>query len=127
MILATCFADDNMKTSQKLCVSSSLKYGADGCRVYGPADLDTEFLGRNKAIMCQPRGCGYWLWKPYIIANTMAGMSDGDILVYADSGVEFIAPLRHIISRMDEEFFFFSNNHPHFRWCKSKVLDAMVQ
>ena len=33
---------------------------------YGPNDLDKGFIEKNKEILKQKRGNGYWLWKPYI-------------------------------------------------------------
>jgi hypothetical protein len=32
------------------------------------------------------RGFGYWLWKPYIIMNTLGKMNENDFLIYVDSG-----------------------------------------
>jgi hypothetical protein len=34
------------------------------------------------------RGFGYWLWKPYLILNTMNQLKDGEILLYLDCGCE---------------------------------------
>ena len=42
----------------------------------------SDFVLRNK------RGYGYWIWKPYIIQQTMNEMKDGDILLYLDCGCE---------------------------------------
>jgi hypothetical protein len=42
----------------------------------------SEFIASN------PRGYGYWLWKPYLIMKTLETMNDGDILIYADCGCE---------------------------------------
>jgi len=33
-----------------------------------------------------PRGFGYWIWKPYLIDRELKQMEEGDILVYLDSG-----------------------------------------
>jgi hypothetical protein len=42
----------------------------------------SDFIQRN------PRGYGYWLWKPYLIKKTMKNMKDGDTLMYLDCGCE---------------------------------------
>lgn len=34
------------------------------------------------------RGLGFWLWKPYLIMDTLETMEMGDVLVYADAGCE---------------------------------------
>jgi hypothetical protein len=41
-----------------------------------------DFINTNR------RGYGYWLWKPYIIQQTMNKMNNGDILLYLDCGCE---------------------------------------
>jgi phage anti-repressor protein len=43
----------------------------------------SEFIEKN------PRGYGYYLWKPYIIQKEMEKMKEGDILLYLDAGCEF--------------------------------------
>lgn len=47
-------------------------------------DLHSEFIRKSK------RGCGYWLWKPYIIRKMMNKLQDGDIVLYADAGCEIV-------------------------------------
>jgi len=46
----------------------------------------TSFYLENKKILDEKRGAGYWLWKPYIIYETLSSLNDGDILVYQDIG-----------------------------------------
>jgi hypothetical protein len=59
--------------------------------LYTSEDLknDTEFWKEHSEfILNNPRGYGYWLWKPYLIKKTMQNMNDGDILLYLDCGCE---------------------------------------
>lgn len=39
-------------------------------------------------IEANPRGCGYWLWKPFLILRRLQAMREGDILLFADAGCE---------------------------------------
>lgn len=56
---------------------------------YGPEDLDDDFLETHaEFIRNNPRGYGYWIWKPYIILKALNQIHDGDILVYGDVGNE---------------------------------------
>ncbi|MCM5555142.1 hypothetical protein [Pleomorphomonas sp. NRK KF1] len=41
-----------------------------------------DFIEKN------PKGYGYWLWKPYILIQQMKKIPDGDILYYIDVGCE---------------------------------------
>lgn len=47
---------------------------------------DSEFYRRNRDILTQPRGAGYWLWKPYIILESLKSMAAGDFVIYHDIG-----------------------------------------
>lgn len=51
--------------------------------------LQPDFHNRHSEFIKQnSRGFGYWLWKPYIIRQTMSEMNDGDVLLYLDCGCE---------------------------------------
>ena len=57
--------------------------------LYTAEDLqsDTEFWFKHGIfIENNPRGYGYWLWKPYLIKKTMLKMKHGDVLLYLDCG-----------------------------------------
>lgn len=51
--------------------------------------ITTNFYQENKEILDLPRGGGYWLWKPFIILETLNKMNDNDVLFYLDSGDTF--------------------------------------
>lgn len=123
MIYGVSYSDDKMTKSKELCSLSMLKNGVD--EVEDNITLDWNFSKFNADILSSPRGCGYWLWKPYCINEIMNRCNDGDMVVYADSGVEFIAPVREIISRMDQNAFLFTNTHPNHHWTKRYALDQM--
>lgn len=123
MIYGITYSDHRMTRSASLCVGSMAKHGVNYPYQKSFADIDDEFWRLNKDIFDQNRGGGYWLWKPYIIYTMMTsgGIKDGDILIYADAGVEFVESVYHIIGRMDQDIFFFTNGFPHVEWCKGDV------
>lgn len=43
-----------------------------------------SFYHHNIDILKQPRGGGYWLWKPFIIRDRLQKMNYGDLLFYCD-------------------------------------------
>jgi hypothetical protein len=60
-------------------------YGHEDGRFLG----DLEFWDRHQRFWSRSKkGCGYWLWKPYIIMKHLEQLEEGDILVYADAGCE---------------------------------------
>lgn len=122
MIKGLTFADYKMSTSAMRCRNSMLNNGVDECQIWCPNDIDIEFRRLNYEIFNQERGVGYWLWKPYIIYQTLLNAQDGDVIVYSDAGIEFIDNVNHIIGRMDQEVFLFNNGWPQINWCKADVM-----
>jgi hypothetical protein len=99
-----------------------LNHGFGECQIWCPNDIDIEFRRLNYETFKQERGVGLWLWKPYIIYQTMLNAQDGDIVIYSDAGIEFIDNVNHIINRMDQDVFLFNNGWPHINWCKADVM-----
>lgn len=122
MIRLITFATENMSQSMELCVQSAYKHGVDVCWPQNPNTISSEFRELNKQIFDSKRGAGFWLWKPYHIYKAMLLCEENDILIWSDAGVEFVANVNEIISRMDEDLFFFTNGFPHVEWCKGDVL-----
>ena len=63
----------------------------DEVQAVGARDLRrfADFWERHGAfIRAHRRGYGYWLWKPFLIMQTLERMDAGDILFYADAGLE---------------------------------------
>lgn len=118
------FSDESMSRSRDLCIDSAIAHGVDGITWAYAATEEDKRAGR---------GLGYWVWKPRIIldflTDTKGGLAhpeDGDILIYADAGVEFIAAVSHIIRRMVQDIFLFGNNWEHAHWCKRDAVDAII-
>jgi hypothetical protein len=114
-----------MTLSSSICQESALRNNVDIASICSIDDIDVKFKEKNSHILSQSRGAGYWLWKPYIIDKTINQMQDGDILIYADAGIEFIDNVRHIIDRMKTDVFLFGNMYDHVHWCKMDVIKAI--
>lgn len=126
MIRLITFATENMSQSMELCVQSAYKHGVDVCWPQNPNTISSEFRELNKQILESKRGAGYWLWKPYHIYKAMLLCEENDILIWSDAGVEFVANVNQIISRMDEDIFFFTNGFPHVEWCKWDCINKII-
>lgn len=50
----------------------------------------TDFYEKNIEILSEPKGAGYWLWKPYIILKTLEKIPENDIVFYLDVDHYFI-------------------------------------
>ena len=76
------------------------------------------------------RGFGYWIWKSYVIKKTMESLSDGDILLYADSGCEIgYSRGKRINQYLDavksEQIIASDTGYIEKDWCKRDLLIKM--
>lgn len=77
---------------------SALKNGVDEVRIYTSEILNgTEFEAKNRHILSQKRGAGYWSWKPFLIQQELERMSPDDVLIYCDAGIEIIDSLAPLV------------------------------
>jgi uncharacterized protein YndB with AHSA1/START domain len=44
------------------------------------------------------RGAGYWLWKPFIIAEALSAMQASEVLIFSDAGIEIVADLSPLLT-----------------------------
>lgn len=83
--------------NQNALTASALNKGIDFFLNYKRSHLDTDFIERNKTILAQKKGAGYWLWKPWIILKTLQTVEENAIVIYADSGFVIHSPLNSLI------------------------------
>lgn len=112
-----------MSRSRDLCVDSAVKHGVDGI---------TWAFAATEGDKAAGRGLGFWAWKPRAILDFLTDITgglahpeDGDILIYADAGIEFIGDVQHIVDRMDQDIFLFGNNWEHAHWCKRDIVEEV--
>lgn len=133
MVVVINFADEKFRPWQQLQTQTAYHFGADKVWEYSPASLDREFYEKNKFILDQPRGAGYWLWKPYILLDALSKVNDGDIVFYLDSGIFFINKISYLTKAMDAEkvnIMVFGggdkrNQHPMRKWTKRDAFILM--
>ena len=78
---------------------SAERFGIAGKRSYDFGDIrNTPFFQENRGILDQPAGMGYWLWKPFIILETLNDVPEGTIVIYCDSGIEIMASLDPLVA-----------------------------
>lgn len=121
------YADKAYYKAQKDCLESGLKFGFTKVIPYSFKDLDDEFITKNRLILSQSRGAGYWIWKPYIILKTLKEMNEGDILFYADSGSTFIRDITPLLKLTDSQdiICFELTGHLEKTWTKKDLFLAM--
>lgn len=91
------YSHNGFRNSQKQNTKTGLIHGANRVINYGFNDLDPKFIEKNANILLNDKGAGYWLWKPYIILETLKKSNDNDVIFYSDSGVEFINSIHPLV------------------------------
>lgn len=97
--------------------------------VFDDKDIDPAFKNTFKEIFKLPRGAGYWLWKPYIIHETLKKIKEDDVVLYLDCKYVFIKDFyENIKNCMENTDLFVWKNKPNERvwymknWCKMDVI-----
>ena len=101
MLLCINYADEKFRPWQQLQTYTAYHFGADKVREYSPKDIPADFYEKNKLILDQPRGAGYWIWKPLIIKDALSNVDEGDYVFYADSGAFYIHDIHALIDAME--------------------------
>ncbi len=92
------YADGQFVLSQKVLKESAYRHGIDEGHFWDRAALeDSAFYKIHQPILDRPRGGGYWLWKPFIIKEALSEATSGDIVIYADAGIEIIDEISPLV------------------------------
>lgn len=98
------YADNGYYMAQKRNATTAIESGKfDEVWTKNRGSLGRDFIEKNKEIMMQTRGAGYWLWKPCILNDSLRKLNDSDYLFYCDSGSAFINPIDEVIDINKEE------------------------
>jgi hypothetical protein len=121
------FATGRFVESQKLLEKKAYEMGADKVISYNEKDLDNNFIKQNFNILKQPKGSGYWLWKPYLILKTLEESNEKDIVLYVDSGMYPIQPLKYMfdLTKNDDICLFQVHNQINKIWTKYDCFELM--
>jgi len=97
--------------------------------IFNKEDIDVDFKTNNDSILSLGRGGGYWLWKPYIINETLKKINEGDTLFYLDSKYYFTEEFTELFDSYmsNNELLVWKNkpNNPIWymkNWCKMDVI-----
>jgi hypothetical protein len=83
----TTFATLDYQAAQARLHATARECGIDAIDAWNlPRLRATSFYRENAGILEQRRGAGYWLWKPYILLETLRHVAPGDLVLYHDCG-----------------------------------------
>ena len=95
---------------------------------FNKKDIDENFINENKYILDQHRGGGYWLWKPYIISESLKKIGENDILFYIDSKYYFTESFGELYKALLRQDLLVWRNKPNEasyslkNWCKMDII-----
>lgn len=92
-----------------------------------------DFWSQHKDfILNSPRGFGYWLWKPFIMLETMKTLKEGDILVYIDCGCELnikgldrFKEYLNTVKKNNSLLFHLEEKHTEWQWNKMDLISHL--
>jgi hypothetical protein len=100
-ILITFYTED-YSIAKKSLIKSAHNY-FDEILEYTPEYIDSDFAIKNKNILKEKKGAGYWLWKPYFIYKTLLDCEYGDSVFYVDAGNIFVNNPNEIFNYIQNE------------------------
>ncbi|MBR1581228.1 MAG: hypothetical protein IJ668_12170 [Selenomonadaceae bacterium] len=103
MVVVINYANELYRQSQIMCTAAAYHFGADKVWEYSPQNIPPEFYQAHKAILDQPRGNGYWLWKPLIILDALSKVDEGDYVFYIDSGATLCDDIHLLVNAMNAD------------------------
>lgn len=110
-------------------VKSARSFGFDQIRAFNERHLQlTDFFQQHHEILSQPHGAGYWLWKPYYVAQVLQEAAPDDIVVYTDAAIEFVADVRPLVEICQSgpgPLLFQTHDHANSAWTKRDCFVAM--
>ena len=110
MITCISYGDKKYIDAARFNLETAKLHGADNTILYGPWDLPMSFKLQNwrvyfgrSGLHMRRRGAGFWIWKSYIIKETLAKLGEGDYLIYSDGGSVFVNDISELIKCFEEQ------------------------
>lgn len=92
---------------------------------YESSDIDKEFYESFRHILEKSRGAGYWLWKSYIINDSLSKINEDDYIFYCDTGVTLIKnikPLVYALEKSNQDIMGFELPLIEYQWTKKELF-----
>jgi len=122
------YDDETGRYDKNGIITSFMKYTSCTLIIFKKSRIDRSFYERYKRILELPRGGGYWLWKPYIIHETLKRIEKNSLLFYMDSSYTCVGNLDRVWAYTDTNDIMVWKNKPNStvyymkEWCKMDVM-----
>jgi len=89
--LLVTYADRRFLNAQRRCAATGLTAGGfDRALELRRRHLPRAWRRQHASVLAARRGAGFWLWKPKLVAMTLARAPEGVAVFYCDSGARWI-------------------------------------
>lgn len=133
-IFFTTFADRRLQRTQQRILSEAVAMEVfKDYYLWDETKLDNEFYRLYQSyFQSQPRGFGYYVWKPYIIEKTLEQLPENSYLFYIDvgcvlhkKGVPRLLEYVDMLASSDKSVLGFQLTHKEKTWTKMDLLERM--
>lgn len=128
-VIVVSYATPVFKPSQARLRRSALEHGVHRVIELGPRDIrESDFWDRNQEILRFRTGAGYFIWKPFVVGETLRRVGAADFVVYLDAGVEIVRDLSPLLELLDgsRDFALFqTHGHLNRTWTKRDCFVLM--
>lgn len=133
-IFFTTFADKRLtRTCQRIITEAQCMNVFEHCYAWDESMLDIDFYNTyQRYFYSQPKGFGYYVWKPYIIEQTLKKIPENSYLFYIDVGCVLHANgKKRLLEYVDtlessgKSVLGFQLTHKEKTWTKMDVLERM--
>lgn len=95
-VVGVTYATSEFEPYAQLLAATAKRFGVSEFVIRRPADLPSDFRLAHRSILDEPRGAGYWMWKPWVIVDQLQRLDEGDLLLWVDAGAHFVGPVERI-------------------------------
>lgn len=114
-ILLLTFSSSRFIGSARLLCKRAIELDFTFVRIFSPLDLTSNFVQENAETLIHQRGAGYWIWKPWIILDTLKILDGDEGFLYLDAGA---LPNLHVDSYLN----FLTDGKIHL-WSQKSALE----
>ena len=133
-IFFTTFADRRLvQTQKRILHEAKLMDVFEECYAWDETQLSSSFLQQfERYFPSQPKGFGYYVWKPYIIEQSLEKIPENSYLFYIDvgcvlhrNGQKRLLEYVDILNRSGKSILGFQLTHQEKTWSKMDLLIRM--
>lgn len=128
------FADGKVFRTDRVMQEAQDSGYFDKWHAHSPSTLPLDFKEKFQDFISKnPRGYGYWIWKPVVIKEVLSVAEDNDLVVWCDSGCsvlkgydnQMLEYYRSLLYRGEHDVLAFQMKHKASHWTKADLFETV--